>query len=112
MKRQRQYFGSYDPVTEVYLLSKLPPDAPVRNTKAYRELSELKAEVERRKGQIVWSPLPPGMTDKDNALTPVPVEKYDPDQARANAADLQRRQQASHNELPGDDIWRGWPLPF
>ena len=84
---------------------------PVRNTKAFKEKAEAEAMVAQRKGQIYWWPLLPGMTDKDNALVPAPAEKYDIDQARANAADLQRRQQATHNESPGDEIWRGWPLP-
>jgi hypothetical protein len=111
MKRVRQYFGWYDSTADVYLLSKLPPDAPVRKATAFKERAELEAEVERRHGQVYWDPLPPGMTAADNNLTPVPAEKHDPDKARAAAADLQRRQQSAHNESPGDDIWRGWLLP-
>ena len=111
MRKQRQYFGWYDSAANVYWLSKLPPDAPVRKAFAYRDLSELEAEVERRHGWIYWDPLPPGMMPADNNLTPIVAERTDPDKARAQAADLQRRRQDAHSEPPGDDIWRGWPLP-
>jgi hypothetical protein len=111
MKRVRQYYGWYDATAEVYLLSKLPPDALVRKPIAFKELADLKAEVERRRGQVYWWPIPPGMTAADNNPTPIPTEKFDLDAARAAAADLQRRQQATHSESAGDDIWKGWPLP-
>jgi hypothetical protein len=119
MKVQRQYFGWYDSTQQDYLLSKLPPDAPVRKATAFKELAELKANLERRRGRVYWDPLPPGMTAADNHPTPIVVEKHDPDKARAAAADLQRRQQGARNvpsagsgaASPGDDIWRGWLLP-
>lgn len=111
MKRQRQYFGWQDPITKVYWLSKFPPDAPVRRAVPFRTLAELNADVERRRGQVYWDPLLPGMVPADNRPTPTVAEKPDPDRARAAAADFQQQRQATHRGK-GIDIWKGWPKPY
>lgn len=60
---QRQFYGWYDP-RRGFLISRYPPDAPVRPAVAYDTPDEAVAAVKRsrRLAEVLWIPaLPKGM---------------------------------------------------
>lgn len=55
-----QFYGWHDP-RKGYLVSRQPPDAPVRPSTAFDTASEVMAMIERKRGKIMWwPPLPDG----------------------------------------------------
>jgi hypothetical protein len=54
VKRKQTFYGWFD--GEVYRVSRLPADAPVRPSTSFESLEEVNALIERKRAQIVWWP--------------------------------------------------------
>ena len=55
MRVKREFYGWHDPI-KGYLVSRLPPDAPVRPEQAYETANEVMEMIERRRARIYWWP--------------------------------------------------------
>jgi hypothetical protein len=53
---RRTYYGWYDPRRGVFLLSHLPPDAPVRPSVPYSSLAEIQQMALKKRAQVLWYP--------------------------------------------------------
>ena len=55
MRRKRDFYGWHDSI-KGFLVSRLPPDAPVRPAEVYESAGEVMVMIERRKARIYWWP--------------------------------------------------------
>jgi hypothetical protein len=55
MRERQQLYGWLDHA-KGYLVSRYPPDAPVRPALVFETIGEVTAMVERRKAKILWWP--------------------------------------------------------
>lgn len=52
---RQQFYGWHDP-KRGYLVSRYPPDAPVRPAAIYQTVSDAMTMVERKRAKILWWP--------------------------------------------------------
>lgn len=56
MRLRRLYYGWFDPRTQTFRLSSLPPDSPVRASTEFLSCGDAMALATKKKAQIMWSP--------------------------------------------------------
>lgn len=56
MRQRRLFYGWFDPNSQTFRLSSLPPDSPVRPSLQFATASEVTALADRRKADVMWSP--------------------------------------------------------
>ena len=64
---RRQYYGWFDRMRNEWRLSLLPPDAPVRPSKAFLSKGEVAAFIQRKRCTVLW--YPPLTRDQQQGLT-------------------------------------------